>query len=109
MTAQVDTKALWRALGTVLDPELGYSITDLGLVYEITQHENSLDVLMTLTSPACPRPEFFEENIVAAIQNIAPVLDVHVRFTFTPAWSLDKATETTRAELAAKGIPLSRW
>lgn len=107
---QPTQQEIFLALGSVVDPELGYSITALGLVYDIAHAaDDALVITMTLTSPACPRPDFFREGVIAAIHKVAPNTAVEVRFTFTPPWTLQQATEETRAELAAKGIPLTRW
>lgn len=110
MNQEGDKKEILATLREVIDPELGYSIVDLGLVYDVERREDgAIIITMTLTSPACPRPEFFREAAVAAVQKIEADAVVEVQFTFTPPWTLERATEDTRAELAAKGIPLTRW
>ena len=44
-------EALTNALRAVIDPEIGYNIVDLGLVYEVTKPQRGqVHVLMTLTS-----------------------------------------------------------
>jgi len=42
------------ALRSVVDPELGINIVDLGLVYDIEVDGGSATITMTLTSPGCP-------------------------------------------------------
>lgn len=109
MTQTNTHHAIHQALHTVIDPELGYSITDLGLVYGVQHTGEQVTIDMTLTSPVCPLQETFRQNIQHAIQGIYPSATVHVNFTFTPPWSLEKATPQVREELALKGIPLTRW
>jgi metal-sulfur cluster biosynthetic enzyme len=46
--------ALRDALRDVLDPELGYNIVDLGLVYGIGIEGRIVDVAITMTTPGCP-------------------------------------------------------
>ena len=53
-----------EALREVYDPELHYNIYDLGLVYDITiKDANSVHILMTLTTPACPIGPMVTEQI----------------------------------------------
>jgi metal-sulfur cluster biosynthetic enzyme len=42
------------ALKKVLDPELFVNIIDLGLVYAIHVKDDSIKILMTLSTPYCP-------------------------------------------------------
>lgn len=45
---------LRKRLGEIIDPELGYSIIQLGLVRDIQIEENQAVVNMILTTPFCP-------------------------------------------------------
>ena len=55
--------ALRNALRAVIDPEIGYNIVDLGLVYEVTKPQRgSVHVLMTLTSIGCPMSEMIHQQ-----------------------------------------------
>ena len=42
------------ALKKVIDPELGLNVVDLGLVYRAECGANGIEVVMAMTSPACP-------------------------------------------------------
>ena len=80
------TDDVMDALSEVMDPEMGISVTDLGLIYGIERQEGHLEVTMTLTSPGCPvAPE-----IMAAVHRAALSVDdvdsVHVNLTFSPPW-----------------------
>lgn len=108
-TTAIDTKAIWAALQLVQDPELGFSITDLGLVYAVevtTPHQ--LTITMTLTSPLCPLQAHFQQAIGAAIEPLLNQTPWQLEFTFTPPWSLALAQPAVQEHFALLGIPLSR-
>src|SRR5512134_2825794 len=46
--------AVWGALRTVNDPEVGMNVVDLGLVYAVAVQGADVRVELTMTSPACP-------------------------------------------------------
>lgn len=49
---------LREALRLVIDPELGYNIVDLGLVYDIeADAEGKAHIKMTTTTRGCPATE----------------------------------------------------
>ena len=43
-----------QALKKVYDPEISVDIYELGLIYDVIEKDNHVDISMTLTSPACP-------------------------------------------------------
>lgn len=66
-------------LATVIDPELGVDIVNLGLVYEIDLDEDGICLInMTLTTPACPLTEVLIELVTAAVMKVPEVKNVDV-------------------------------
>jgi metal-sulfur cluster biosynthetic enzyme len=55
-------KALRDALAEVLDPELGLSIVQLGLIREVTIQDAAASIRMILTTPFCPYGPALMEN-----------------------------------------------
>jgi metal-sulfur cluster biosynthetic enzyme len=53
---------LRKALGEVMDPELGLSILQLGMVREVEIKEDSISMRMILTTPFCPYGPALMEN-----------------------------------------------
>ena len=76
-----------RALREVFDPELGMSIVDLGLVYDIEIDEGLIRVTMTMTTKTCPLRGVMADWVRTAIEQIPGVLAAVVRLTFTPPWT----------------------
>ncbi len=96
---------LRAGLRAVVDPEIGYNIVDLGLVYEVTKPQRGqAHVLMTLTSMGCPLTEVIHQQCSVILGAMPGVDNVEVEFTFTPPWSLDMMADYVREELRAMGM-----
>lgn len=87
------------ALKTVIDPELGVNIVDLGLIYTIHAHEDVVDVEMTLTSPACPAGPELLRNSVEALEKVEGVSKANVKLVMSPPWTPERMTDDARDEL----------
>lgn len=101
---QQDPVALDRArdaLRTVIDPEMGIDVVELGLVYSIdVAVDGTVAVRMTMTSPACPLGEFLRESAECAIRDSLPDAPaVEVALVFEPPWTPDRISDTARRQL----------
>ena len=103
MPAEEDLR---NALRAVIDPEIGYNIVDLGLVYEVSKvsEDHHVDVLMTLTSMGCPLTEILHQQCTVVLGALPGVESVNVEFTFSPPWSTDMIADYVREELRAMGM-----
>jgi metal-sulfur cluster biosynthetic enzyme len=91
MTTAVITEAqVLSSLTSVLDPELGLSIVDLGLVYGVRIEGGRVDVTMTLTAPGCPLHDVLADWARAAVAAIPGVERCEVALTFDPPWTPDR-------------------
>jgi len=78
-------KKIITALKTVYDPEIPVDIWELGLIYNITINEdNSVKVVMTLTSPNCPVAEELPLEVERAVLSVEEVKSVDLDLTFEP-------------------------
>ncbi|EGD50105.1 protein of unknown function DUF59, partial [Thermoanaerobacter ethanolicus JW 200] len=50
-------------LMSVVDPEIGIDIINLGLVYEIHKEDNKLYIIMTLTALGCPLADVLSNEV----------------------------------------------
>ena len=91
--------AVWDALRTVNDPEVGMNVVDLGLVYGVTVDGADVRVELTMTSPACPLGDVIVENAAAAIRAAAPdARAVDVALVWDPPWTPDRMSDAARAK-----------
>lgn len=83
----VTPEQVWTALGSVLDPELGMSIVELGLVYGMEIRDAAVRITMTLTMNGCPLHSSMTDWTREAIMRVPGVAKVDVHLTFEPPWS----------------------
>ena len=88
-----------KALGTVLDPELGYSVTELGMIYSVEVEENKVLVDYSLTSFGCPLAEAIEADIRASLLAVDPSAIILPRLVWSPPWGPERMSESIRLEL----------
>jgi ATP-binding protein involved in chromosome partitioning len=70
-----------EALRGVIDPELGQSIVDLGMVRSIAVDERGgVEVMVSLTTPGCPIRAHFERAVVERVSAVEGVSGVGVAF-----------------------------
>jgi metal-sulfur cluster biosynthetic enzyme len=88
-------------LRTVVDPELGVSIVDLGLIYDVQVTDASdVNVKMTLTSPACPLGAVIQAQSHAALKKLPWVKEVKIELVWSPRWDpRTMASEDAKMEL----------
>lgn len=94
----------WAVLGGVADPEVpALSVTDLGLVREVTESPEGLQVVVTPTYSGCPATEVIEASIRQALEadGLGPVVVSQRR---SPAWTTDWISDAGRERLRAYGI-----
>ncbi len=79
--------AIRSALETVMDPEIGLSVIDLGLIREIHLLEGRTLVRMMLTTPFCPyAPQMMEDVKGATMSAVPQPCEVEI---LPDAWSPD--------------------
>ncbi len=96
----LDRLVVLRLLHAVTDPDLGESIVDLGLVYDVDVHPGGrVLVRMTLTAPACPHREVLLERARVAVRAHPDVREVELDLVFEPPWTPERMAAPLRARL----------
>jgi metal-sulfur cluster biosynthetic enzyme len=87
-------------LRKVLDPELGVSIVDLGLIYGITVSKDGIcTITMTLTTIGCPLFGQIQKEIEDRVMELTTIEEVVVNLVFDPVWTAEKMSEEARIQL----------
>ncbi|MGQ9549666.1 MAG: metal-sulfur cluster assembly factor [Roseiflexus sp.] len=76
--------AVWEALQRVIDPELGISLLDLGLVQAVAVTDGCAIIDLTLTTPFCPLVGVMEHMVRTAALDVPGIQDAEVRLVDAP-------------------------
>ena len=94
----------WDVLHGVLDPEVpAISVTELGIVRDVVEHDDGFEVIVTPTYSGCPATEVIEQAIADALA-AAGLGPARVTQRRAPAWTTDWITPEGREKLRAYGI-----
>ena len=92
----VTAEDIRAALMDVIDPELGFNIVDLGLIYGITVDGGRVDIVMTMTTPGCPATHYLQEGTRQRALSVPGVEEVHVTVVWSPPWTPDMMSERAK-------------
>lgn len=93
-------KNLLKQLKNVLDPELGISLVDLGLIYDVkVDKRGKVSVIMTLTTMGCPLFNIIEESIKSELKKNSKVKKVEIELTFDPPWDPSRMSKEAKIKL----------
>ncbi|MEQ1822820.1 MAG: iron-sulfur cluster assembly protein [Fimbriimonadaceae bacterium] len=91
---------IMEAIRTIYDPEIPVNIWDLGLIYDIQiDNDRNVNVVMTLTSPACPVAESLPGDVQRVVQQVATVKHATVELTWDPPFSIDRMSQDVQLML----------
>jgi metal-sulfur cluster biosynthetic enzyme len=90
---------VWETLKQIEDPEVGLNIVDLGLVYDVDVDESTVNIRMTLTSPACPVGPQILNGSKLVVEELEGVDEVNVELVWEPFWSPDRINPEYRSAL----------
>jgi len=89
---------VYEVLKECYDPEIPLNVVDLGLIYEVQAGRDSVDVKMSVTSPACPSGSVIAEDIKTKLSD-AGFPNPTVQIVMEPAWSPQRISEAGRKAL----------
>jgi metal-sulfur cluster biosynthetic enzyme len=92
-----------EALRQVIDPELGYNIVDLGLVYDVAVEEGGVVcVTMTTTTPGCPATSYLKGGAGERASSVPGVELVDVKITYEPRWTPEMMSQEAKTHLGIR-------
>ena len=76
--------AVWGALRSVVDPELGASLVDLGMIHSVRVAAHTATVELALTMPGCPLAAWLEDQLLSAVLLLPGIQAVDMRIVEGP-------------------------
>lgn len=90
----LEQQAVMDALQGVIDPEIGRSVVDVGLIYDVHPGEgHMLGITMTTTTRGCPATLFLMDAVRERALGLGKYDRVEVRLTYEPPWSPEMMAE----------------
>ena len=83
----------------IYDPEIPVNIYELGLIYDVKVKDDTVKIIMTLTSPNCPVAESLPKDVKDSAMQVEGIEEVDLDLVFEPEWNKDMMSEAAKLEL----------
>lgn len=96
----IEAQRIYDALQTVIDPEIGENLIDLGLIYDINVNNGIARITFTMTSYACPMSEIVIEDIHETVSKVLhDGEELELDLVWEPAWEPSMMNAEAKARL----------
>ncbi len=93
---------LFLAISTVIDPEVGFNLVEMGLIYDaVCDEDGNVKVTMTLSTKACPMHQMIQQWVKEAVERMKDIKEVIVEVVWEPEWNITMANEHVKKALGA--------
>ncbi len=113
-----DRNDIMKALGNVMDPELGVDLVTLGMIRDVKMQGDTVSVMVALTAPGCPLKNKIGKDIEEELKKLQGVSKVGVLFgsmteaerenTFQKAGGKGQTQQTEDPLKKLSGQPIKR-
>jgi len=86
-----------------MDPELGISLVDLGLIYGVKVEKDVVKVKMTLTTVGCPLVGMMQGDVKEKVGAMKGVKEVEVEIVWDPPWTPARISAEGKKKLGFEG------
>ena len=91
---------IFKAISTVIDPEVGFNLVEMGLIYDASSDdEGNVKVTMTLSTKACPLHQMILQWVKEAVEKLPNVKEVDVEVVWEPEWNISMADDNVKKAL----------
>ena len=94
---------IFSAVSTVIDPEVGFNLVEMGLIYDASCNEKmEVVVTMTLSTKACPLHQLIIQWVEEAVLKELPEVTLaSVNLVWEPVWNISMAQDHVKQKLGA--------
>ena len=86
-------------ISKIYDPEIPVNIYELGLIYDVKVKDDTVKIVMTLTSPNCPVAESLPKDVKDSAMQVEGIEEVDLDLVFEPPWDKSMMSEAAKLEL----------
>ena len=91
---------LFTAISTVIDPEVGFNLVEMGLIYDAKcDTDGNVAVTMTLSTKACPMHQMIQQWVKESVEKMANIKEVNVAVVWEPVWNITMANDNVKKAL----------
>ncbi len=91
---------LFLAISTVIDPEVGFNLVEMGLIYDAEcDADGNVKVTMTLSTKACPLHQMIVQWVKESVEKMADIKEVDVEVVWEPVWNITMADDNVKKAL----------
>ncbi len=91
---------LFKAISTVIDPEVGFNLVEMGLIYDAECDEDgNAKVTMTLSTKACPLHQMIVQWVKESVEKLEGIKEVEVDLVWEPEWNITMADDNVKKAL----------
>ncbi|SFV50095.1 probably aromatic ring hydroxylating enzyme, evidenced by COGnitor; PaaD-like protein (DUF59) involved in Fe-S cluster assembly [hydrothermal vent metagenome] len=97
----ITKERVFDAVSTVIDPEVGFNLVEMGLIYDAIIDEScNVQVVMTLSTRGCPLHQMITQWVREAVEKLDGVGTVEVEVVWEPEWNISMADDNVKKALA---------
>ncbi len=92
---------IFKAVSTVIDPEVGFDLVALGLIYDAEcDEEGNIKVTMTLSTKACPLHQMIIQWVEeACLRELPNATNATAEVVWEPEWNITMASDEVKEKL----------
>ena len=101
----ITKEQVFEAVSTVIYPEVGFNLVEMGLIYDaIIEESCNVVVVMTLSTRGCPLHQMIKQWVQQAVEKLDGVGVVEVDVVWEPEWNISMADKHVQEKLGS-GMP----